>query len=81
MNSQVIFFKDFIYFYFMFMNVLPECISVHNVFVLSAEATENIGSPGTRATGGCEQPCRWEFNLDLLEEQTFLLPNVQSLQS
>lgn len=66
----------------MFINVLLECISVHNVFVVSAEATENIGSPGTRATDACEQPCRWwEFNLDPLEEQTFLLPNVSSLQS
>ena len=46
-----------------------------------AEAEENVGSPGTGVTDGCEPTYRgWELNLDPLEEQQVLLTAEPFLQ-
>ena len=55
---------------FMYMNVLPACIYVCAWCVCRLE--EDIGSPRTGVTLGCELPCGyWESNLGL-EEQVLL---------
>jgi hypothetical protein len=59
---------------FLFMGVLPACMSVYHVHAWCPQwLEEGIGSPGTRITDDFELLCGcWELNLGSLEEQQVL---------
>ena len=58
----------------MCVDVLPTCMAVHHMCAVpmpEKAKREDIGSPGTRVTNGCELPCgHWESNRGPLQEQT-----------
>ena len=54
---------------------LNVCLSVHHVHVMSTEAREGGGDPGTRVIDGCELPCgSRELKPDPLEKYIFQTP-------
>lgn len=70
------------YYYFMCIDILPICISLHHMHVWSLQRPkEDIGSPGTRHRASCEFPCSCQLsNSSLLEKQPVLLNTELSLQ-
>lgn len=55
------------------MDVFPKYMCVHHVRAVSTESEKGIGASGTRASSGCELPCRcWEPNPGPMEEQVLL---------
>lgn len=62
------YFKDFIYFYIMYLNVFPVC--EHHWYAYCFQGPEEgIRSPITGVRDGCEPPCQcWDLNIGLLQE-------------
>ena len=55
----------FLSLFYVYMSVLPECVSVHRVCEVKVEDIRSSGS----VTGGCEPPCWcWELKLGPLQE-------------
>lgn len=53
--------------------VLPACLCVLHVCLVSEEATEGVRTPETGVRDGCEPPSGlWESNLGRLREQPVL---------
>jgi hypothetical protein len=70
MRSTSSFRNCFPSFYFIYMAVLPVCVSAPCTCLVSMEASRVVGSTGTGVTDGCELPCGcWELNLGPLQEQ------------
>jgi hypothetical protein len=58
----------------MCMSVVPTCMQVHHICAWHPWRPEDIRSPGTGVTDGCELLCGcWELKLGPLEEQAVLL--------
>lgn len=57
----------------MCIGILPAHLSVHHVYVRSAEAEEGAGAPGTGVADGCEPICECcKLDPGLLEKQSVL---------
>ena len=76
-GSLILFLK-----YFMCVNVLPECVSVHHLHAWTLQRTEDsIRSPESEVTVSCEAPCWcWESNSGPWEEQQVFLTSETSFQ-
>jgi hypothetical protein len=64
------------------MSVLPACVPLYHLYAWSVQRTEeDIGSPGTGVTGGCEPlfGC-WESNLGPVQEKQVFLTTELTLQ-
>ena len=80
-KNKVIRLIDLFLFYFMYMDVLSACMSVHHMCAVQ-KVTRGHWSLGTEVTDSCEVPCGcWELNLGLLVEQPLLSIGRASLMS